>query len=105
MRRRHSYHRDEYGHSVTVNVRSGRLTETELLVDGKEVGFLRERGTGRLPRLLSGELPGFPARPFTVRLERPKRGARETACVLELDGRDLPMPDLVAHPAPSRFLS
>ncbi|KJK56706.1 hypothetical protein [Saccharothrix sp. ST-888] len=101
MRRRHSFHRDLYGHSITVNVRSGLLTETELLVNGKEVGFLRERGTGHLPRRLTGELPDFPARPFTVRLDRPAPGLRLPTCTLELEGRNLPMPDQVARPEPS----
>ncbi|MDH6125413.1 hypothetical protein [Kitasatospora sp. GP82] len=100
MRRRHSFHRDQAGHSITVNVRSGRLTETELLVDGKEVGFLRERGPGHLPRRLTGELPDSPGHPFSVRLDRPTAGLHLPTCFLELDGRDWPMADQVARTTP-----
>ncbi|MEU9132182.1 hypothetical protein AB0D08_29425 [Kitasatospora sp. NPDC048540] len=90
MRRRHSFHLDRAGHSVTVNIRSGWITETELLVDGREIAFHRAHGPGGLPRTLCGVLPGRPGA-FLVRIDRPAPGAPELRCELELDGAVLPM--------------
>ncbi|WP_051969715.1 hypothetical protein [Kitasatospora azatica] len=96
MRRRHSFHHVHAGHSVTVNIRSGWITETELLVDGKEVAFHRAHGPGALPRELAGELPGEPGRPFVVRIEHDTSGALGLACVLKVGGTEQPMSERTA---------
>ncbi|MFI6448226.1 hypothetical protein [Kitasatospora sp. NPDC050543] len=98
MRRPYSFHRDHCGHSITVNIRAGRITETELLVDGKEVGFQREHGLGTLPRVLAGELPNDPAGAFQVRIDRPARGSTGLACVLVIGDDELPMADRTVPP-------
>ncbi|MFB6891653.1 hypothetical protein ACFCX4_20375 [Kitasatospora sp. NPDC056327] len=97
MRQRHSFHLDRGGHSVTVNVRAGWITETELLVDGKEVAFHRVHGHGVYPLLLAAQLPGEPPRPVAVRLERTGDPERPLACSLELDGAVHPVPEHTEH--------
>ncbi|MEV4616881.1 hypothetical protein AB0K43_30450 [Kitasatospora sp. NPDC049258] len=92
MSRHRRFHLDRAGHSITLNLRAGWRTEYELLVDGKEVDFHRlghRHGTD--DDLLTGELPGDPARPFAVRIEHPAEGREELTCVLELDGAELPL--------------
>ncbi|MET8700867.1 hypothetical protein ABZW10_18645 [Kitasatospora sp. NPDC004723] len=94
MRQRHSFHLDRGGHSVTVNVRSGWITETEVLVDGKEVAFHRVHGHGVYPLTLAAQLPGLPeepAQPLAVRLERTGVAERPLRCSLELSGAVHPM--------------
>ncbi|MER5354511.1 hypothetical protein ABT093_29790 [Kitasatospora sp. NPDC002551] len=94
MRQRHSFHLDRGGRSVTVNVRSGWITETEVLVDGKEVAFHRVHGHGVYPLALAAELPGppeGPGRPVAVRLERTGVAERPLDCTLELGGAVHPM--------------
>ncbi|MFI9327115.1 hypothetical protein ACIGZJ_06135 [Kitasatospora sp. NPDC052868] len=93
MRQRHSFHLDQAGHSVTVNVRSGWITETELLVDGKECAFHRVRGHGGYPLTLSAEVSQEPPLPLSVRLERTGAPERPLACVLDLGGAVRPMPE------------
>lgn len=39
MRRRHHFHIDHAGHSITVNVESGHTSVVEVYVDGKETGY------------------------------------------------------------------
>ncbi|MEU4119139.1 hypothetical protein AB0F71_32180 [Kitasatospora sp. NPDC028055] len=97
MRQRYSFHLDRDGHSVTVNVRSGWITETELLVDGKECAFHRTHGHGGYPLTLSGQLAEEPPRPLAVRLDRTGRAEHPLACVLELAGAEHPMPERTAR--------
>ncbi|WP_031070088.1 hypothetical protein [Streptomyces sp. NRRL WC-3742] len=98
MRRRYSFHLDENGHSVTVNVRSGTvITETELLVDGKECAFHRVHGHGVYPLLLSGQLAEEPPTPLAIRLERTGASEHPLACTLELAGAHHPMPERTAR--------
>lgn len=100
MRRRHSFHLDQGGHSVTVNVRAGHITETEVLVDGKECAFHRVRGHGAYPLSLTSEFAepaDGPALPITVRLERTGRSEQPLNCVLELAGTVRTMPETTAH--------
>ncbi|MEV4616872.1 hypothetical protein AB0K43_30405 [Kitasatospora sp. NPDC049258] len=98
MRHRHSFRLDRAGHAVQVNIRSGLLTETELLVDGREIAFHRERGPGALPRTLAGAHPDRPDAPYLVRIDRPAPGSAVLRCELEFGGRRLPMAECTATP-------
>ncbi len=91
MSRRHRFHLDHAGHSVTVTVRSGLTSEVELLVDGEEVFHHHLHGSGT--SLLTGELPGDPPRPFRVQLHQSRLGTGAPRCVLEIDGVEHPMPE------------
>ncbi|MEV7777031.1 hypothetical protein [Kitasatospora sp. NPDC088351] len=95
MRQRHSFHLDQAGHSVTVNVRSGWITETEVLVDGKECAFHRVHGHGVYPLTLAAQLAEEPPLPLSVRLERTGVAGHPLACVLELGGTVRPMAEHV----------
>ncbi|MGW2251649.1 hypothetical protein ACWCXH_15815 [Kitasatospora sp. NPDC001660] len=95
MRQRYSFHVDQGSHSVTVNVRSGWITETELLVDGKEYAFHRVHGHGTYPLTLAVQLADEPPLPLAVRLERTGVAEHPLACVLELDGAARAMPERV----------
>ncbi|MBV6697382.1 hypothetical protein KV557_09625 [Kitasatospora aureofaciens] len=97
MRQRYSFHLDRAGHSVTVNVRSGWITETELLVDGKECAFHRVHGHGVYPLTLAAQLAVEPPLPLAVRLERTGAAEHPLACVLEVDGAELAMPEHAAR--------
>ncbi|QMU77702.1 hypothetical protein GXW83_20415 [Streptacidiphilus sp. PB12-B1b] len=98
MSHRHYFHLDHAGHSITVGVRSGHTPEVELLVDGKPVGYRHRHGTEAT--VLTGELASDPAQPFEVRVSRLRHGARAPVCTLELDGRELPMPERPLAPGP-----
>ncbi|WP_371500585.1 hypothetical protein OG871_28430 [Kitasatospora sp. NBC_00374] len=91
MSRHRHFHLDHAGHSVTLNIRDGRRTEYELLVDGKEVGYQRRRRHSTAAELLSGELPGEPPRVFDLEIEHPADSREEIVCVLEVDGARRPM--------------
>ncbi|MEE1822770.1 hypothetical protein PUR61_11270 [Streptomyces sp. BE20] len=91
MRQRHSFHLDRAGHSVTVNVRSGWITETEVLVDGKEVAFHRVHGHGVYPLTLAARLPEEPPLPLAVELKRTGDPERPLACALDVHGAVHPM--------------
>ncbi|MFJ3792544.1 hypothetical protein [Kitasatospora sp. NPDC090091] len=97
MRQRHSFHLDRGNHSVTVNVRSGWITETELLVDGKELAFHRIHGHGAYPLTLSAQLAGDPPVPLSVRLERTGAPEHPLVCVLDVDGAVQPMPEMTVR--------
>ncbi|MDY0812432.1 hypothetical protein [Kitasatospora purpeofusca] len=91
MRQRHSFHLDRGGHSVTVNVRSGWITETEVLVDGREVAFHRVHGHGVYPLTLAAQLAEEPPWPLAVRLERTGAPERPLSCTLEFGADVAPM--------------
>ncbi|MQS14960.1 hypothetical protein F7Q99_22520 [Streptomyces kaniharaensis] len=97
MRRRYSFHLDQAGHSVTVNVRSGWITETELLVDGKECAFHRIHGHGVYPLTLAAQLAEDPPLPLAVRLDRTGAAEHPLACVLEVGGAARTMPERAAR--------
>ncbi|MDH6711008.1 hypothetical protein P3T27_007760 [Kitasatospora sp. MAA19] len=97
MRQRYSFHADQAGHSVTVNVRTGWITETELLVDGKECAFHRVHGHGVYPLTLSAQLAGEPPLPLSVRLDRTGAAEQPYACVLAVAGSEHPMPEHAAR--------
>ncbi|MFE4974179.1 hypothetical protein ACFRAR_18970 [Kitasatospora sp. NPDC056651] len=93
MRQRYSFHLDQGGHSVTVNVRSGWITETELLVDGKECAFHRVHGHGVYPLTLAAQIAEEPPKPVAVRLDRTGLAEHPLSCALELAGAEHPMPE------------
>ncbi|MFJ6619210.1 hypothetical protein ACIQOW_16720 [Kitasatospora sp. NPDC091335] len=97
MRQRYSFHLDQDGHSVTVNVRSGWITETELLVDGKECAFHRVHGHGVYPLTLAAQVAEEPPEPLAVRLDRTGRTEHPLSCVLEMAGAERPMPERTAR--------
>ncbi|MCZ4096820.1 hypothetical protein G3I60_19050 [Streptomyces sp. SID13666] len=89
MPRRHHFHLDHLGHSITVNIRSGVSRDVEVLVDGKEVAHQRVRAGSSV---LTAELPEDPAQPFQIRIHQPRFGSSVPQCVLSLDDVDRTMP-------------
>ncbi|WP_236242624.1 hypothetical protein [Streptomyces sp. CC228A] len=85
------FHIDIGDHSVTVNLGHGRSGSAELLVDGKVIGYVRERA-GRTTSV-EGELAEDPVRPFTVRIRQPALGLGAPECTLEIGGDRVPMPE------------
>lgn len=88
---RHRFHLDHAGHSITVDLRTGHTPEIELLVDGKEVGYLHRRGPDSTT--LSSELPTDPPQPFTVRLDHLRHQARSPVCTLVRDDGEQTVPE------------
>ena len=79
MPRRHHFHVDHAGHSVTATVQTGRQLVVEVLVDGKETGHAR--ADRDRPTVLPIELPTDPPTPAEVRATP---GPGVPRCVLEL---------------------
>ncbi|MFE3760176.1 hypothetical protein ACFXPI_00160 [Streptomyces sp. NPDC059104] len=65
MRRRHHFHIDYAGHSVSATVQTGRTPVVEVLVDGKETGHGTTRGDQ--PVTVDVELPSDPPIEVSVR--------------------------------------
>ncbi|MEU9858500.1 hypothetical protein [Streptomyces sp. NPDC047974] len=65
MRRRHHFHIDYRGHSVSATVETGLRPVVEVLVDGKETGYATIQGDR--PVAVPIELPTDPPTPATVR--------------------------------------
>ena len=88
----HRFHLEVEGHSVTVQTRHA-ARETELLVDGRVVGYQHAHAGHRQPTTaLTAELPGDPPQPIQITLqfgEAPKHAAN---CVMEIAGRRHLMP-------------
>ncbi|MFF4433232.1 hypothetical protein ACFYZ4_29240 [Streptomyces sp. NPDC001513] len=77
MRRRHHFHIDHAGHSVSATVQTGHTAVVEVLVDGKETGYATTHADH--PVTVHVELPTEPPTPVSVRATaRP-----EPACVFE----------------------
>ncbi|MEY9964939.1 hypothetical protein ABIA33_002981 [Streptacidiphilus sp. MAP12-16] len=91
MSRLRHFHLDHAGHSITVDVRRGHGREVELLIDGKEVGYRRERASDMVT--MGGELPEDPPQRFAVRVDHLRHRTHAPACTLLLDGREIPMPE------------
>lgn len=91
MERRHHFHLDRRGHSVTVNTRTGKACDIEVLVDGKEIAHQKVRDRGTI--MLDGELPDDPPTPFRIRLRQARFGSLAPYCVLEVEGANLRMPE------------
>ncbi|MEV7794456.1 hypothetical protein AB0O68_21075 [Streptomyces sp. NPDC087512] len=89
MPRTQQFHLDVDSHSITVQTRHA-AHESELLVDGKVVGYQRIRHR-KDAIVLRAELPGDPPRPFEVTLRTDGSAERATTCVLEIDGHRHPM--------------
>ncbi|MET9319121.1 hypothetical protein ABZX75_02830 [Streptomyces sp. NPDC003038] len=66
MRRRHHFHIDHAGHSVTATVQTGHPVVVEVLVDGKETGLTTTSGDH--PVTVPVELPTDPPTPVHVRV-------------------------------------
>ncbi|MER7956043.1 MULTISPECIES: hypothetical protein [unclassified Streptomyces] len=81
MRRRHHFHIDHAGHSVSVTVQTGHKAVVEVLVDGKETGYATT-GHDR-PVTVHIELPTDPPTSATVRAAA---GPGIPRCVLEVPG-------------------
>lgn len=91
MPRRHHFHLDHLGHSITVNVRAGVNREVEVLVDGKVVARERVRGAGW--SVMTAELPNDPAQPFQIRVHQPRFGSSVPQCVLSVGDVYQTMPE------------
>ncbi|KOG57898.1 hypothetical protein ADK75_00340 [Streptomyces virginiae] len=65
MRRRHHFHIDHHGHSVSATVQTGRTAVVEVLVDGKETGYATTHHDH--PVTVHVELPTDPPTQVTVR--------------------------------------
>ncbi|MFD3513674.1 hypothetical protein [Streptomyces sp. NPDC058657] len=91
MTRCHHFHLDVRGHSVTVNVHSGRPGLIELLVDGKEIHRQPLHGPGHGPRTATGELPTDPPLPVTVHVVPGLPGLGTPRCTAVIDGAETPM--------------
>ncbi|MEU4269959.1 hypothetical protein [Streptomyces sp. NPDC026092] len=83
MRRRHHFHIDHAGHSVSVTVQTGHKAVVEVLVDGKETGYATT--SGDRPVTVHIELPTDPPTPASVRATA---GPGIPRCVLEVPGAD-----------------
>ncbi|WP_137991788.1 hypothetical protein [Streptomyces vilmorinianum] len=83
MRRRHHFHIDHAGHSVSATVQTGRTVVVEVLVDGKETGHATT-GADR-PVTVHTELPTDPPTEATVRVAP---GPGIPRCVLEVPGAE-----------------
>ncbi|MFE9928233.1 hypothetical protein [Streptomyces sp. NPDC005533] len=65
MRRRHHFHIDHAGHSVSATVQTGHTAVVEVLVDGKETGYATTHADQ--PVTVQIELPTEPPTPVSVR--------------------------------------
>ncbi|QES52740.1 hypothetical protein DEJ50_29180 [Streptomyces venezuelae] len=65
MRRRHHFHTDHLGHSVSATVQTGHTVVVEVLVDGKETGHATTRRD--VPVTVTVELPTDPPTRASVR--------------------------------------
>lgn len=93
MSRSPRFHLDLAGHSVTVQTRLA-THETELLVDGKVVGYECTQAGHRGITTLTAELPGDPPQPFDVTLRTGDATGHTATCVLEIAGCTHPMPEV-----------
>ncbi|MFE2855428.1 hypothetical protein ACFXJO_30475 [Streptomyces lavendulae] len=91
MRRRHHFHIEYAGHSVSATVQTGRTPVVEVLVDGKETGHGTTRGDQTVT--LEVELPSDPPIQVSVRATP---GPGTPQCVLLADGVE----DQVMAPRP-----
>ncbi|MBT2365906.1 hypothetical protein J7E88_11460 [Streptomyces sp. ISL-10] len=85
----HRFHRDQDGHSISVQL-NGARNAVEVLVDGKVVAY--RNGLGKDTSVLTAELPGDPPQPFRILLA-PVAGAHGApSCVMESAGTRCLMP-------------
>ncbi|MFD6889646.1 hypothetical protein [Streptomyces sp. NPDC059957] len=91
MRRRHHFHIEYAGHSVSATVQSGHTPVVHVLVDGKETGYATTRDDH--PVTVHVELPTDPPTPVSVRATP---GPGLPRCILEARGAE----DHVMSPRP-----
>ncbi|MEU5215094.1 hypothetical protein AB0G79_02700 [Streptomyces sp. NPDC020807] len=65
MSRRHHFHIDYLGHSISATVQTGHAPVLEVLVDGKETGYATTKGDR--PLTVAVELPNDPPTTVSVR--------------------------------------
>ncbi|MEV4946455.1 hypothetical protein [Streptomyces sp. NPDC053755] len=83
MTRRHHFHLDHAGHSVSVTVQTGHGAAVVVLVDGKETGYVKL--SGDRPVTVAVELPTDPPSQAVVRVTP---GPDAPHCVLEAPGAE-----------------
>ncbi|MBT2481511.1 hypothetical protein [Streptomyces sp. ISL-94] len=83
MRRRHHFHIDHAGHSISANVQTGHTTVVEVLVDGKEGGYATTPDDH--PLTVQVELPTDPPTQVSVRATP---GPGVPRCLLEAPGAE-----------------
>ncbi|WP_435969264.1 hypothetical protein [Streptomyces sp. Qhu_M48] len=83
MSRRHHFHIDHLGHSVSTTVHTGHSWIVEILVDGKETGYAKSKGDG--PLTVPIELPTDPPTPVSVRVT-PGPGTPRCLLIATADG-------------------
>ncbi|WP_318208035.1 MULTISPECIES: hypothetical protein [unclassified Streptomyces] len=88
MRRRHHFHIDHLGHSVSATVQTGHRLVVEILVDGKETGHATAKDDG--PVTVPVELPTDPPTTVTVRATSGP-GAPRCLLLATADGEPLEM--------------
>ncbi|WP_329280271.1 hypothetical protein [Streptomyces sp. NBC_00691] len=81
MSRRHHFHIDHLGHSVSATVQTGHRPVVEILVDGKETGHATDQDDGTVT--VPVELPTDPPTTVTVRAVL---GPGEPSCLLLASG-------------------
>ncbi|MCY0937503.1 hypothetical protein [Streptomyces sp. H34-S4] len=83
MRRRHHFHMDHAGHSVSATVQTGHTVEVEVLVDGKATGYATTHDDH--PVTVHVELPTDPPSQVAVRATP---GPGVPRCFLEATGAE-----------------
>ncbi|QMU69118.1 hypothetical protein [Streptacidiphilus sp. P02-A3a] len=78
MARCRQFHARYGSHAITVAVQRGRARDVELLVDGRQVGFIRERAGDVV--MLAGVIVDDPPQFFHVRIEHLRQRSHGPIC-------------------------
>ena len=89
MARCRRFHVRHGSHAITVAVRRGHARDIELLVDGQEVGFIRERAAGAV--MLAGVIVDDPPQFFRVRIEHLRQRSHGPVCTALFGGTEQAM--------------
>jgi hypothetical protein len=89
MVRCRQFHCRHGSHSITVTVRRGHAQDIELLVDGQEVAFIRERAGAAvtLDAVILDDPPQF----FRVRIEHLRHRSHGPVCTALFEGSEQAM--------------
>ncbi|MEV7615025.1 hypothetical protein [Streptomyces sp. NPDC089799] len=88
MRRRHHFHTDHLGHSVSATVQTGHTVVVEVLVDGKETGYATTRKD--VPVTVTIELPTDPPTSASVLAAAGPDGPHVTFTAPDAEPRPMP---------------